>query len=460
MDKPLLPSGQIVKERVHVQLPLINEQFPRVRLQSTVTLNEEEKLMASPHQFRLSPSPGISTAAPLTLTQELAAALQGGQAIYDFFSGDGQALQTLYETIATSDDTAWLDGTDQNGNPMKYVAIGNNYLSVYTQITDPTPLQNGTGDPTTYKAVGSTVVVMTTDFGSQQLMVHTIEYAGEGFGGLLAAPLIGKILMYGLRTAKNYVVNLVKSAFKAPADQSAGEADEDTDEINSDAAEGAGEEGAEIAEGVAADFTISAGSVVAAGVGAAIVLFFVFLQLIGRQINNYVRFYNVTAEDIQFGICMVPDGESSKGPAAVGQTASITKVSPAKAPPGVMPKDTAIYYSQLAFNNSNPLTSIGYILEASPNSTTGFPGFRIAISINGGNQLYIAFVDDDCNDFWENFNETNQQTVLTMKATSGKYILQIATNQEQGQSPSPLDATEGYNFEHLLVLTDGSIPLS
>lgn len=426
--------------------------------------------MASPHQFKLSPSPNLSTAAPLTLTQELAAALQGGQAIYDFFSGDGQALQTFYTTIATSDDTIWLDGNLDNGNPVKYVVIGNNYLSIYTQITDQTPLQNGTGDPTTYKAVGSTVVVMTTDFGSQQLIVHDIEYAGEGFGGLLAAPLIGSILKYALTTAKNYVVNLVKSAFKAPVDQSGYDADEDTDEIDTNAAGDAGTEGAEIAEGVAADFSISTGAAVAAGVGVVIILFFVFLQLMGKQLNNYARFYNVTQADIVFGICTVPQGESSKGPAAVGQTATITHVSPAKAPPGVMPQDTAIYYSQLAFNNSNPLTSIGYILEALPNSAAGFPGFRIGVYVDGNsdNTLYIAFTNDDCNDFWNNFEPYNDnnpnhptgQAILTMKATSGNYTLQIATNQLQGQSPSPLDGTMGYNFEHLIVLTDGSIPLS
>jgi hypothetical protein len=427
--------------------------------------------MASPHQFKLSPSPGISTGAPLTLTQELAAALQGGTPIYDFFSGDGQALQTFYQTIATGDDTVWLDGTLSNGNPVKYVAVGNNYFSIYTQITDQTPLQNGTGngDPPIYKAVGSTVVVLTTDFGSQQLVVHTIEYAGEGFGSLLAAPLIGKILMYGLRTAKNYVVSMVKSAFNAPAEQPAGEADDNTDEIDSNAADGAGTEGAEIAEGVTADFTISAGAGIAAGVGVVVILFFVFLQLIGKQMNNYVRFYNVTAEDIQFGICIVPQGESSKGPAAVGQTATITHVSPAKAPPGVMPQDTAIYYSQLAFNNSNPLTSIGYILEALSDSTTSFPGFRVGIYVDGNNDntLYVQFTDDDCNDFWSNFEPYNDnnpnptgQSTLTMKATSGNYTLQIATNQLNGQSPSPLDATQGYNFEHLIVLTDGSVPLS
>ena len=426
--------------------------------------------MASPHQFRLSPSPVVSTAAgvstgdSLTLPQELAAALQGGQAIYDFFSGDGQALQNFYTTIATGDDTIWLDGTDQNGNPVKYVANGNNFFSIYTQITDQTTLQNGTGDPATYKAVGSTVVVMTTDFASQQLAVHDIEYAGEGFGSLLAAPLIGKILLYALRSAKNYVVNMVKGAFKATPDQPPGEADENTDEIDSNAASDAGTEGAEIAEGVTADFTVSTATAAAAGVGALIVLFFVFLQLISKQLNNYVRFFNVTAEDIQFGIGYIEEGESSKGPAPVGQTAAITHVSPAKAPPGVIPQDTAIYYSQLAFNNSNPLTNIGYVMEAAPNSTTGFPGFRIAILIGGvfqtTTQLYIAFTDEDCNDFWVEFNETNQKTVLTLEATSGKYTLQIATNQYEGQSPSPLDATQGYNYEHLIVLTDGSVPLS
>ena len=189
--------------------------------------------MASPHQFKLSPSPGISTGAPLTLTQELAAALQGGQAIYGFFSGDGQNLQTFYQTIATGDDTVWLDGIDENtGAPMKYVVVGSNYFSIYTQLTDQTPLQNGTGDPTTYKAVGSTVVVMTTDFGSQQLVVHDIEYAGEGLGSLLTAPVIFNILSYCLRTAKNYVVTLVKSALQAPAGQNADEANDDTDDID------------------------------------------------------------------------------------------------------------------------------------------------------------------------------------------------------------------------------------
>ena len=179
--------------------------------------------MASPHQFKLSPSPGISTGAPLTLTQELAAALQGGQRQSMTSSVVMVKHCKLFiVTIATGDDTVWLDGIDKNtGAPVKYVVVGSNYFSIYTQLTDQTSLQNGTGDPTTYKAVGSTVVVMTTNFGSQQLVVHDIEYAGEGLGSLLTAPVIFSILSYCLRTAKNYVVTLVKSALQAPAGQNA-----------------------------------------------------------------------------------------------------------------------------------------------------------------------------------------------------------------------------------------------
>jgi hypothetical protein len=61
---------------------------------------------------------------------------------------------------------------------------------------------------------------------------------------------------------------------------------------------------------------------------------------------------------------------------------------------------------------------------------------------------------------WAQHITDNRNDDLTMTATSGKYTLSIATNKNSGESPSPLDATEGYNYEHLIVLTDGSIPLS
>ena len=52
------------------------------------------------------------------------------------------------------------------------------------------------------------------------------------------------------------------------------EANDNTDDIDSGWQIQAGTEGAEIAEGAAADFTISTGAGAAAGVGVVIILFF------------------------------------------------------------------------------------------------------------------------------------------------------------------------------------------
>ncbi|PSB20982.1 hypothetical protein C7B65_06155 [Phormidesmis priestleyi ULC007] len=425
-------------------------------------------MTTAPHQIRLTQSPTLTTADPNepNLLHELTAALTGGTAVYDFFSGDSQALQNLYETISTTDDTAWLDGLDKSGNPVKYVAQGNNYLMVSASVTDTDPIQNGTG--TDYKQVGAAVVTLTTDAGTGQLVVHAIEYSGDGVGGLLITPVIKNVLVFAVKTMKNFVKSLASRTFKSAEDGYEGddEAEETAEQDAEDAASDAGEEGAELAEGIVADFSVSLGAGAAFGVGAVLIVVMGILQLISKEMTNFVKFYNVTAEDIQFGMCIVPEGGSKQGPADVGKTATITKVSPAKAPPGIMPSDTAIYYSNLSFINTNPLESLGYVLEATPSGD--FPGFRVAVAVPllEDNLLYLGFTTEDCNTLWQELSpDPNQDppspgkgtTNLTMTATSGKYTLRIATNQVSGKSPSPLDATEGYNYQHLIVLTDGSI---
>ena len=117
-------------------------------------------------------------------------------------------------------------------------------------------------------------------------------------------------------------------------------------------------------------------------------------------------------------------------------------------------------------DNSGSGDSIGYVLEAT--ASGDFPGFRVAVYVAGDGSdtsLYLAFTNDDCNDFWQQFDPPirvfqGRDKNTSMRATSGNYTLSIALNQLNGESPSPLDGTTGYNFEHLLVLTDGSVPLS
>ena len=61
--------------------------LPQVQFQATNTLN------GSPDQT--------------SFVQELHAALQGGTAVYDFFSGDMSALNDVVQQITTNGDSAW-----------------------------------------------------------------------------------------------------------------------------------------------------------------------------------------------------------------------------------------------------------------------------------------------------------------------------------------------------------------
>ena len=67
------------------------------------------------------------------------------------------------------------------------------------------------------------------------------------------------------------------------------------------------------------------------------------------------------------------------GPATVGQTVKVSKIAKSPAPPGVMPSDKGIFYSEAQFINDNLLAGIGYIVEAT--SSGDFPGFRVLVNI-------------------------------------------------------------------------------
>jgi hypothetical protein len=424
--------------------------------------------MTSKPTIQLQPASSVPTAAgnQPNLLQALQSALQGGNPVYNFFSTYHQTLQTFYQTIATGDDTIWLDGADEKGNPVSYVQIGNNYLTLSANITDTAPLENGTG--TDYQPVGAATVTISIDnFGSHVVAVHDILYAGMALGGVgILAPFVSG----ALQVYRFYTSNLAKrAAIYVDNDglQPPDAASEDGAAIDGEAA----------AEAQITDISpylptleieVSTGEVVGAVGGTVLILVMVLLQLTMVDVRDYVQFYNVTSQDIQFGIGYLPSSNvSCNGPAPVGQTATIKAVGSPPTVPGIIPGDTVINYALITMDNSGSGDSIGYVLEAT--ASGDFPGFRVAVYVAGdgsNTSLYLAFTKDDCNDFWQQFDPPHQgvpgtgQTTLTMQATSGNYALSIALNQLNGQSPSPLDGTTGYNFEHLLVLTDGSLPLS
>jgi hypothetical protein len=313
----------------------------------------------------------------------------------------------------------------------------------------------------------ATVTISIDNFGTHAFAVHNILYAGMALGGVgILAPFVSG----ALQAYRFYTSDLVKrAAIYVDNDglQPPDAAGEDGGAIDAEAA----------AEAQITDISpylptleieVSTGAFAGAVGGAVLLLVMVLLQLTMVDVRDYVQFYNVTSQDIEFGIGCLPWGNvSCKGPAPVGQTATIKAVGPPPTVPGVIPDDTVINYALITMDNSGSGDNIAYVLKATPSGD--FPGFRVAVYVAGDGSdtsLYLAFTNDDCNDFWQQFYPPDQgdpgtrQTTLTMQATSDNYTLSIALNQLNGQSPSPLDGTMGYNFEHLIVLTDGSIPLS
>ena len=132
----------------------------------------------------------------------------------------------------------------------------------------------------------------------------------------------------------------------------------------------------------------------------------VLLQIMLVEVRDYVQFYNVTSQDIKFGIGYLPwSNVSCNGPAPVGQTATIKAVGSPPTVPGIIPDDTVINYALITMDNSGSGDSIGYVLEAT--ASGDFPGFRVAVYVGGdgsNTSLYLAFTNDDCNDFWQQFD--------------------------------------------------------
>jgi hypothetical protein len=426
------------------------------------------------HQFKIEPVPGPNTASPNqpSFVTYVENALNGGDAVYEFFAGHFEVLQHMYDTIATGGDEVWLDGTDKDsGLPVTYVAVGQNFLSVGHQYTDTTPLQDGTGDTNTYKPVGVSYVTLTTDQGTSQLILNTIHYAGNGLGGLLTAPVLAKVAWSLIKSVARFIRGVAQRIAQRVAGGGTEDPQEAEDAVENDAGDAAadaGQTGADVGEGILADVTISTAQGVAFVVGIGIFAIVLFLQLMAKQMNTQLRFYNMTATDVTFGVCWTADGTGMQGgPAAVGQTASVTKVSKAPTPPWIVGSDTAIYYAEANFINTDELAGIGYVLNAEPSGS--FPGFRVLVDIPSAdpNSLYVGFTDEDCSQVWTDQvtnqmsqNQDNRNTNLTASTNSGSYTLRIATNANHGTSPSPLTGAVGYNYEHLVVLTDGSVSSS
>ena len=95
--------------------------------------------MASDHQFKINTPGYVPTADPATssVLQDIRNSLSGGDNTAGFFNNAMGPLQEMIDLIATSGDSIWLEGDDESGMPVMYVAQGdNNFLSLNIQFAD------------------------------------------------------------------------------------------------------------------------------------------------------------------------------------------------------------------------------------------------------------------------------------------------------------------------------------
>jgi hypothetical protein len=406
--------------------------LPQVQFQATNTLN------GSPDQT--------------SFVQELHAALQGGTAVYDFFSGDMSALNDVVQQITTNGDSAWqlasqgsslgYDFLDPNA-PVHYVTGGKGTLLVQV-LVDPTVL----GEETTeYKQAGIATTFLVTSQGLVSIIVNDIEKVGAAIASIAIAPAVLTIL----GAFKNFLLSYLTRAYNAITGGAT-----DSAAVSTEAAEGAAEDAAVDGEVVGDEFVLSLSfsSVAVAGIAVAAVVAVIVLILLFLSKTMYclIKFYNYTNQTLSLAMCYENDLLAK----VVPQTGTVPPIGTAPAPPGVRPLDSVIYRADYQFQNDISISGLGVIIHG--DGSGDFPGMTMVIDIPsvGDNSLYVDLNDtEDWDQLYQEIDSGSYRQ-LTMSVSNPKYRLSIATNQLDGESPSPITGETGYYYEYLVLIEEGS----
>ena len=412
---------------------MASSSLPQVQFQATNTLN------GSPDQSGF--------------VQELHAALQGGTAVYDFFSGDMSALSDVVQQITTNGDSAWqlasqgsslpYDFLDPNA-PVHYVQSGKGTLLVQV-LVDPNVLGEAT---TEYKQAGIATTFLVTSQGLISIIVNDVEKIGAAIASTFIAPAVLTIL----KAFKNFLLSYMTRASNAIAGGAT-----DSTAVSTEAAEGAAEDAA-VDEVVGDEFVLSLSfsSVAVAGIAVAAVVAVIVLILLflAKTMSCLIKFYNYTNQTLSLAMCYEYDLVAK----VVPQTGTMPPIGTAPAPPGVKPLDSVIYRADYQFQNDISVAGLGVIIHG--DGSGDFPGMTVVIDIPsvGDNSLYVDLNNtEDWDQLYQEIDNGNYRQ-LTMSvsspATNPKYRLSIATNQLNGESASPITGDTGYYYEYLVVVEE------
>jgi hypothetical protein len=424
-------------------------------------------------QFALSPTPiqGLPTTGG-TVPALLQQALQGASGTAAFFSAQNQ-LAGLITWINEQGDSAWIESTDANGNPVFFAeqtGAGTASQSVivssaFANVIDPTSMaadddtgQTGfTWQGQDYQVVGS--INLTTSWNNNTQRVVTIPVGvltaigASGLAGYAWAGLV-KPLLQG-------VVAGIKSCFSAAPEVATAA---DAAEAAGDAADAAGVDAAAVGE---ASVSMAVGAAAFAGMIVLAAVPFI-IGALEHPTSQALKVYNLTPYTLTWSLPYIDDGTMNVCPGTGGtdnttnpNIPGLMSMSPGN---GITPVEV---YSEgdFAFQNTNNLKGFSYVMTFTltdetqqPAQILGTAAVMFDLPWGKDNSLYAEFgtpghVENWAQKHYDQIQQTFYQVTSTL--TNGDAIqLAVTYDYLDGQHASPSNPSQqGYIYNSLAVFS-------
>jgi hypothetical protein len=379
----------------------------------------------------------------------LQAASSGGQATYDFYSGEAQARQELAQLVAKGDQAWTLHQTAAelgysflaNDHPA-YVATGTKgQLILQTQLSTQV-LQSDCPD---YKEAGIATMYVVHGNTPVDVFTTTVEKVGPGVVAAALAPALATLL----GALKTFVTTFFTEVSEAAA---AGTSAADAATVAGAAAETAAESAAVDGEIVADELALSIEfgplAIVGLVVAALTIVFLVLSFGLAKTMTAWIRVYNASTQTFQLGIAYTYNLSVVQQP----KDGVLPPPGTPSAPPGVQPTSEVVYHADYVLQNVNSWKGLALVLQAPPTDQT--QGFSLLIDIPDAGENSVQVTADGALSAANFFAaRAGKNTELASADEDNGLTVHVGTNQLKGESPGPVDGVTGYNYEYVLLVS-------
>jgi hypothetical protein len=394
------------------------------------------------------------------LQGQLAAAVQGGQAAFDFYSGESATRVELARAASQQGAAGWQQHPDAAalrldfliaGQPAMTLSASSGMLVLQAQLSPPV-MQQDCGD---YRSAGIATMYVVHGQTCMDVFITEIEKQGPGITGAA----LGPALLTVLGAFKTYLTSFFAKA-TALAESGATDAGAVAEEAASTAAEEAAVEGEVVAEEVAVSIEFGPLAIVGLVIAAVMLVWMIISFGLSKTMTAWIRLYNATHYPIQADLVY----SYNLSPVQEPKAGAVLPVGVPPAPPGITPSgEQVIFRADWALQNAETLGGLGLCLRMI-NYAADFPSAMMMIDIPsvGANSMN-ATADGNVSASQYYAGNEGVNTSLSLVTPLGEdwthdpVTLRVGTNQNSGESSSPMGGDSGYNYEYVIVLAQSSV---